>query len=89
MLGSEAAARQAGGIPQLDLYVTKPGNLALLLPGEDDYASLPDVDAKYSGKESQWALWSRTMLLWHACIQQASRGQPNTPLAGFSISPSL
>ncbi|KAG9033427.1 hypothetical protein FRB95_014793 [Tulasnella sp. JGI-2019a] len=89
MLGSEAAARQAGGILQLDLYVTKPENLALLLPGEDDYASLPDVDAKYSGKESQWALWSRTMLLWHACIQHASRGRPNTSLAGFSVSSSL
>ncbi|KAG8985545.1 hypothetical protein FRB93_005781 [Tulasnella sp. JGI-2019a] len=89
ILGSEAAARQAGGIPQLDLYVTKPENLAILFPGEDDYASLPDVDAKYSGKESQWALWSRTMLLWLACIQHASCGQPKTPLAGFSVSPSF
>ncbi|KAG9006082.1 hypothetical protein FRB94_000987 [Tulasnella sp. JGI-2019a] len=89
MLGSEAAARQAGGIPQMDLYVTKSGNLALLFPGEDDYASLPDVDAKYSGKESHWALWSRTMLLWHACIQHASRGQSNIPLARFSVPLSL
>ncbi|KAG9027376.1 hypothetical protein FRB95_007808 [Tulasnella sp. JGI-2019a] len=89
LLGSEAAARQAGGIPQLDLYVTKPENLALLFPGEDDYASLPDVDTKYSGKESHWALWGRTMLLWHACVQHACRAQPNTSLAGSSVSPSL
>ncbi|KAG9006093.1 hypothetical protein FRB94_000998 [Tulasnella sp. JGI-2019a] len=87
MLGADAAAKQAGGMPQLDLHVSKPENLALLFPGEDNYTQL---DTKYSGKESHWALWSRTMLLWHACIQHASRVQPpHTFVAGLSVSPSL
>ncbi|KAG9033439.1 hypothetical protein FRB95_014805 [Tulasnella sp. JGI-2019a] len=89
MLGPDAAARQASGMPQLDLHISKPENLALLFPGEDNYTSLPDVDTKYSGKESHWALWGRTMLLWLACVQHASRAQPHTPLAGFSVPPSI
>ncbi|KAG8995037.1 hypothetical protein FRB93_001227 [Tulasnella sp. JGI-2019a] len=87
MLGQDAAVRQAGGMPQLDLYVSKPENIALLFPGEEIYASLPDVDTTYSGKESLWALWSRTMLLWFACIRHVSRGRPHTPLPGFSVPP--
>ncbi|KAG9021992.1 hypothetical protein FRB95_001011 [Tulasnella sp. JGI-2019a] len=51
MLGSDAAARQAGAVVQLDLHVTKLENFALLFPGEDNYTSLPDVNTKYSGKE--------------------------------------
>ncbi|KAG9006032.1 hypothetical protein FRB93_009133 [Tulasnella sp. JGI-2019a] len=88
MLGSDAAARQAGAVPQLDLHVTKLENFALLFPGEDNYTSLPDVDTKYSGKESHWALWGRTMLLWLACVRHASRDRPHIPLSGFSVSPS-
>ncbi|KAG8999349.1 hypothetical protein FRB94_006212 [Tulasnella sp. JGI-2019a] len=89
MLGQDAAVRQASGMPQLDLYVSKPENIALLFSGEDNYTSLPDVDTTYSGKESHWALWSRTMLLWFACIRRASRGYLNTPLPVVSDSPPL
>ncbi|KAG8993319.1 hypothetical protein FRB94_001764 [Tulasnella sp. JGI-2019a] len=87
MLGCDAAARQAGGLPQLDLHISNPENFALLYAGEENYSSLPGVDKMYSGKESNWALWSRTMLLWFACLKHASRGRPNAPLSGFSMSP--
>ncbi|KAG8853246.1 hypothetical protein FRB96_008330 [Tulasnella sp. 330] len=51
MLGCDAAVRQASGRPQLDLFVSKPENYALLYSGEDNYSSLPGVDMTYSGKE--------------------------------------
>ncbi|KAG8871304.1 hypothetical protein FRB97_008817, partial [Tulasnella sp. 331] len=51
MLGCDAIGRRAAGLPQINLYATKPENFRLLFPGEDDYSSLPDVDAVHSGKE--------------------------------------
>ncbi|KAG9028559.1 hypothetical protein FRB95_006340 [Tulasnella sp. JGI-2019a] len=85
MLGQDAAVRQAAGMSQLDLYVSKPENFAVLFPGEEEYAS---IDTTYSGKESHWALWSRTMLLWFACIRHASHGGLHNPILGFSASSS-
>ncbi|KAG8852253.1 hypothetical protein FRB96_008899 [Tulasnella sp. 330] len=51
MLGCDASARRAAGLPQLDLYISKPENLAILFPGEDNYSSLQNVDEGHSGKE--------------------------------------
>ncbi|KAG9028558.1 hypothetical protein FRB95_006339 [Tulasnella sp. JGI-2019a] len=86
MLGQDAAMRQASAIPQQDLHVTKQENFALLFPGEEDYTSLPNEDIVHSGKESHWALWGRTMLLWFASIQRASRRRLRTKA---SVSPSV
>ncbi|KAG8869351.1 hypothetical protein FRB97_001322, partial [Tulasnella sp. 331] len=53
MLGTDACARQAGGILQSDLHISKPENFAVLFPGEDDYSSSPTIDSMYSGKEGR------------------------------------
>ncbi|KAG8862085.1 hypothetical protein FRB96_002115 [Tulasnella sp. 330] len=87
ILGSDANARRAAGFPRLDLHISKPENFAILFPGEDDYSSLPDVDRVYSGKESNWALWARTTLLWFSCIRHLSRGQLYVSPSGIVNSP--
>ncbi|KAG8995034.1 hypothetical protein FRB93_001224 [Tulasnella sp. JGI-2019a] len=85
MLGMDTAARQASAMPQQDLHVTKQENFALLFPGEEDHTSLPNEDTAHSGKESHWALWGRTMLLWFACIRRESCRRLRTKV---SVSPS-
>ncbi|KAG8875578.1 hypothetical protein FRB97_004992 [Tulasnella sp. 331] len=51
MIASDAAARLALGLPQLDLHIAKPENFSLLYPGEDAYAARPELDAVFSSKE--------------------------------------
>ncbi|KAG9007525.1 hypothetical protein FRB94_014294 [Tulasnella sp. JGI-2019a] len=81
VLCGDATARLALGWPQLNLYASKPENYALLLPGEDLYASRPEVDAVFSGKESTWALYGRTMLLWYACVSQIAAIKKAAPVS--------
>ncbi|KAG8996572.1 hypothetical protein FRB93_000714 [Tulasnella sp. JGI-2019a] len=82
MFGSDAAARLALGMPQLDLHTAKPENFALLYPGEEVYAYRPELDAIFSGKESTWALYSRTMHLWSACVKQIAEMRRNSRFPG-------
>ncbi|KIP08090.1 hypothetical protein PHLGIDRAFT_29730 [Phlebiopsis gigantea 11061_1 CR5-6] len=49
--------------PPLELSLMEPSNYALLFPGED----FQGPDAK--SKETIWALYMRTMLLWHSCVR--------------------
>ncbi|OCH85582.1 hypothetical protein OBBRIDRAFT_858538 [Obba rivulosa] len=56
-------------IPPLNLYVMNADNYALLLPGE---SLVPVNDAHTTHalfKESVWALYMRTMQLWHTCVR--------------------
>ncbi|KAL6303472.1 hypothetical protein BKA93DRAFT_928995 [Sparassis latifolia] len=55
--------------PVLDLFVTDPANFALLLPGE----SLSRSNSIWL-RESAWALYARSMLLWNSCMRM--RGNP-------------
>ncbi|KAG9034438.1 hypothetical protein FRB95_013235 [Tulasnella sp. JGI-2019a] len=84
VLSSDAAARLAMGRPQLDLHAAKPENYALLLPGEELYATRPEVDTSFSGKESTWALYGRTMLLWYACVSQIAAIKMAAPISFFN-----
>ncbi|KAG9008239.1 hypothetical protein FRB94_013599 [Tulasnella sp. JGI-2019a] len=70
MLSLDGATRLATGEQQLDLHISRAENFALLYPGEDAYSLAPEVDAMYSGKESNWALVGRTMLLFWTCVRQ-------------------
>ncbi|KAG9034443.1 hypothetical protein FRB95_013240 [Tulasnella sp. JGI-2019a] len=81
VVGADAAARLALGRPQLYLHAAKPENYAVLLPGEELYASRPQVDIMFSGKESTWALHGRTMLLWYACVAQIAAIKKAAPIS--------
>ncbi|KAG8884785.1 hypothetical protein FRB97_003306 [Tulasnella sp. 331] len=51
LLSGDALARLVSGTRQLDLHINRPENYALLYPGEEAYASIPEVDAVYPSKE--------------------------------------
>ncbi|KAG8863476.1 hypothetical protein FRB96_008216 [Tulasnella sp. 330] len=76
MSTADAAARLANGEQQLDLYIARPENFALLYAGEEVHSSLPETDADYSAKESIWALLSRAVLLFWTCVKQIPRMRP-------------
>ncbi|KAG8915345.1 hypothetical protein FRC01_003695, partial [Tulasnella sp. 417] len=71
--------------PQLDLHLAKPENYALLYPGETLYAARPDIDAAFSAKESTWALYARTMLLWLACTRVWQAYLPGYDKSDFAM----
>ncbi|EKM49512.1 uncharacterized protein PHACADRAFT_265028 [Phanerochaete carnosa HHB-10118-sp] len=50
-------------MPTIDLTLMEPANYALLFPGEEL------MRASAGGKESVWALYMRTILLWHSCVR--------------------
>ncbi|KAG8996579.1 hypothetical protein FRB94_014288 [Tulasnella sp. JGI-2019a] len=81
VVGADAAARMSIGRPQLNLQSAKLENYAVLLPGEELYASRPEVDVLFSGKESTWALHGRTMLLWYACVTQIAAIKNAVPIS--------
>ncbi|KAF8908985.1 hypothetical protein CPB84DRAFT_1843323 [Gymnopilus junonius] len=51
----------------LDLFITDPANYALLFSGESVARS--PILAKHSSKNTIWALYDRSFLLWHGCIR--------------------
>ncbi|KAG9034444.1 hypothetical protein FRB95_013241 [Tulasnella sp. JGI-2019a] len=95
VVGANAATRMALGQPQLYLHAAKPENYAVLFPGEELYASRPEVDILFSGKESTWALHGRTILLWYACVTKIAAIKKTAPISflngylneGLSLTP--
>ncbi|KAG9035791.1 hypothetical protein FRB95_010559 [Tulasnella sp. JGI-2019a] len=81
LISGDATARVARGIPQLNLHTANPENYAVLFPGEELYASRPQVDVSFSGKESTWALHGRTMLLWYTCVTQIAAIKKAAPIS--------
>ncbi|KAG8996580.1 hypothetical protein FRB94_014287 [Tulasnella sp. JGI-2019a] len=81
VIGADAAARMSLGRSQLNLQAAKLENYAVLFPGEKLYASRPEVEALFSGKESTWALHGRTMLLWYACVTQIAAIKNAAPIS--------
>ncbi|KAG8885312.1 hypothetical protein FRB98_001851 [Tulasnella sp. 332] len=69
MSTADAAARLANGEQQLDLYIARPENFALLYAGEEVHSSLPETDADYSAKD-------RAVLLFWTCVKQIPRMRP-------------
>ncbi|THH01910.1 hypothetical protein EW026_g884 [Hermanssonia centrifuga] len=70
-------------LPTMDLFLMNAANYALLFPGE----SLVATSTGPSRKETVWALYMRTMLLWHTCIRMRSNtilGDPEK--AQFAVS---
>jgi len=51
----------------LDLFISDPANYAILFSGES-VASSPALYG-YSSKDTIWALYDRSFLLWHGCIR--------------------
>nr|QWQ79357.1 Zn 2Cys6 transcription factor [Sanghuangporus sanghuang] len=54
----------------LDLFISRPENYALLFPGEKRPSSADDGQGgpRWSPKQSIWALYCRSMLLWNSCL---------------------
>lgn len=85
LVGGDRGARLALEQPQLDLHLAKPENYALLYPGETLYAARPDIDSAFSAKESTWALYARTMLLWLACTRVWETTLPGYDKSDFAM----
>jgi len=52
----------------LDLFLCRPDNYALLFPGEK--SAVIERDGMFSSpKQSVWALYCRSMLLWNSCLR--------------------
>ncbi|KAG8968159.1 hypothetical protein FRB90_010832, partial [Tulasnella sp. 427] len=85
LAAGDTGARLALEQPQLDLHIAKPENYALLYPGETLYASRPDIDSAFSAKESTWALYARTMLLWLACSRVWESSLPGADKSDFAM----
>ncbi|EJD03209.1 uncharacterized protein FOMMEDRAFT_168239 [Fomitiporia mediterranea MF3/22] len=53
----------------LDLFISRPENYALLFPGEKRASADEGHQGPYvSPKQSIWALYCRSMLLWNSCL---------------------
>ncbi|KAH8119434.1 hypothetical protein DFH11DRAFT_1501181 [Phellopilus nigrolimitatus] len=52
----------------LDLFLSRPENYALLFPGEKGALADESGGPNYSPKQSIWALYCRSMLLWNSCL---------------------
>ncbi|KAI0345770.1 hypothetical protein BDW22DRAFT_911768 [Trametopsis cervina] len=77
-------------IPSLDLYLMEPSNIALLFPGENlvPAVSYPQTSSGESlSKSTVWALYMRTMLLWHSCLRmRGDTNESNASKAEFAVS---
>ncbi|CCM03520.1 uncharacterized protein FIBRA_05654 [Fibroporia radiculosa] len=54
----------AASMPQIELFAMDPANYAVLFPGESLMSS-----SNFSPKESVWALYMRSLLLWNSCVR--------------------
>ncbi|KAF5345467.1 hypothetical protein D9758_013622 [Tetrapyrgos nigripes] len=69
-----------------DFFLTDPGNFLLLFPGEVNDRVSPtyrSVDS-HSHKESVWALYCRSMLLWNFCIRMERNPMSEAEKAQFA-----
>ncbi|KAF5382644.1 hypothetical protein D9615_002795 [Tricholomella constricta] len=52
----------------LNLFISDPSNYAILFSGES-IAYSPALSSHHSSKDTIWALYDRSFLLWHGCIR--------------------
>ncbi|CAL1713148.1 unnamed protein product [Somion occarium] len=63
--GHSSYTAACNGSAQMDLFISNPANYTVLFPGESLMpAASPDL-----AKETVWALYMRSMLLWHSCVR--------------------
>ncbi|GJJ13286.1 hypothetical protein Clacol_007538 [Clathrus columnatus] len=79
---AHAAAFRA---PPLDYYCIQPSNYSLLFPGESLLKS-SSFTISHSPKESIWALYCRTMLLWNSCLRMRENQASDAEKATFAVS---
>ncbi|KAI0694263.1 hypothetical protein BC835DRAFT_1015031 [Cytidiella melzeri] len=65
-----------------EFYLTEPSNYAILFPGEAYARTQP---SQVSPKESVWALYCRSMLLWTSCIRQRDSTWETEARAEFAV----
>ncbi|KAI5123891.1 hypothetical protein M0805_005707 [Coniferiporia weirii] len=68
----------------LDLFLSRPENYALLFPGEKSASADEEGGPNYSPKQSIWALYCRSMLLWNSCLHLRKYAS-DTDKAEFSL----
>ncbi|GLB38529.1 putative GAL4-like Zn(II)2Cys6 (or C6 zinc) binuclear cluster DNA-binding domain [Lyophyllum shimeji] len=56
----------------LNLFISDPSNYALLFSGESLAQSPALSSSHHSSKDTIWALYDRSFLLWHGCIRMRS-----------------
>ncbi|KAG5645482.1 hypothetical protein DXG03_006027 [Asterophora parasitica] len=54
----------------LNLFISDPSNYALLFTGES--IALSPLSSQHSSKDTIWALYDRSFLLWHGCTRMRS-----------------
>ncbi|KZT12056.1 uncharacterized protein LAESUDRAFT_641362 [Laetiporus sulphureus 93-53] len=64
MVAGYTSYNAAYTMPHVDLFVLDPANFALLLPGESLFRA-----ATPASKDSVWALYMRSLLLWNGCVR--------------------
>ncbi|TDL24298.1 hypothetical protein BD410DRAFT_786409 [Rickenella mellea] len=67
----------------LDLFLIQPENYALLFPGEKSRAG--DRNTPQSPKQSVWALYCRSMLLWNSCLRLRKGSASDGEKAEFAM----
>ncbi|KZS98636.1 hypothetical protein SISNIDRAFT_472465 [Sistotremastrum niveocremeum HHB9708] len=83
LVAAHTADCAAFGRKPLDLELIKPSNYALLFPGE--ILSRTQPAPLHPPKESVWALYSRSMLLWISCIEQSRAETSDGEKAEFAM----
>ncbi|KAK7692152.1 hypothetical protein QCA50_003771 [Cerrena zonata] len=69
----------------LQLQLAEPSNYALLFPGEVHERSVPNQIPGQSPKDSIWALYCRSMLLWNSCMRQRDDSWSTEERANFAV----
>ncbi|KAI0074422.1 hypothetical protein K474DRAFT_1601483 [Panus rudis PR-1116 ss-1] len=69
----------------LDLALAEPSNYALLFPGEVYERSVGNQISGQSPKDSIWALYCRSMLLWNSCVRQRDQSWTTDERAKFAV----
>ncbi|KAH9993527.1 hypothetical protein BJV77DRAFT_349009 [Russula vinacea] len=68
LVANHTAGRAAEQRDPLDLFLVDPSNFRLLFPGEY-HQRREYVVSSHSGKDSVWALYCRSMLLWNCTVR--------------------
>ncbi|KAI0283220.1 hypothetical protein BC826DRAFT_920716 [Russula brevipes] len=67
LVSNHTVARAAEQREPLNLFLVDPSNFRLLFPGE--YHQRREYVALHSGKDTVWALYCRSMLLWNCTVR--------------------
>ncbi|THH31408.1 hypothetical protein EUX98_g2788 [Antrodiella citrinella] len=85
LIANHTALCAAFHLEPLELELAEPAKYALLFPGEAYERSAPHQIPGQSPKESIWALYCRSMLLWNSCMRQRDTTWTSNERAKFAI----